>query len=431
MEGGFFMVQVYNYMLESYPLRKDTKYPVSKRSELKKVYNDIVNLSKCSPFYKINLSKENQAYTIGVKESALALKSRINDMADEERSGFTSKAVTVSDESVLSAQLLSDNTEGLPDQIELQVNSLATVQINRGKELLNSSRGLPSGEYQIRARIGDESFSLNFVHEQRQENYDVLKKMVDFLNQNLTGINAVVDQGSTRDYSRLNIISDMSGRFGDKRFSFEDMDIYDVGVTDYFGMNRMDRAPSLAKFELNGSDKQTATNAFTLENTLRITLNNTSDKPVTVKIVQDSRKILSAVDSVLNAYNDLIRLAKDRTLSNTEHYKAGKLISEMKGLEGVYQEELEACGLKASEDGILSLEEPLASQAAEDGGMESLFTRENGFITRLLDKADTIAINPMEYLDKTIVTYPNKEKDTYCNPYVTSMYSGLFFNSYC
>lgn len=425
------MIQTYNYMLESYPMKKDTRYPISKRSELKKVYNDIVNLSRRSPLYKINLSKENQAYTIGVKEAALALKSKIIDMADEEKSGFASKAVTVSDESVLSAQLLSDNIEGLPEQIDLKVNSLASVQINRGKELLNTSRGLPPGEYQFIARIGDESFSLTFEQEERQENYDLLKRMADFLNQNLSGINAVVDQGMKKDYSRLTIVSDQSGRFGDKRFSFYDMDSYNADIVDYFGMNRIDRAPGLASFELNGLDKHTATNVFNLENTLRISLNGTSEKPVTIKIVSDSSRILSSVDSVLTAYNGLIRLAKDRTLSSTEHYKASKLISEMKSLENVYQEEMEACGLKVCEDGTLSLEEPLASQAAEDGGMESLFRRENGFITRLLDKAETIAINPMEYLDKTIVAYPNNEKIPYRNPYVTSMYSGLFFNSYC
>lgn len=425
------MVQAYNFMLESYPMKKDTRYPVSKKSELKKVYDDIVNLSRRSPLYKINLSKENQSYTIGIKESAFALKSAINEMGDSEVSGFTSKTVTVSDENILTAQLVNEQTDNLPNVIEFQVNALASVQINRGRELLNSSRGLPPGEYRFRAKIGDESYSLTYIQDARQENQDTLTKMADFLNQNLNGINAMVDQGSSRSYSRLTIVSDMSGRFGDKRFSFNDTDIYQEGVVEYFGMDRMEKAPNMAHFELNGTEKKTATNAFTLENALRISLNNTGSKPVTVKIVPDREKILTAVNSVLDTYNGLIRLAKDRTVGSKEHYKATKLINEMKGLEQSYHEELAACGFVTSEDGTLRLEEPLATQAAEDGGMESLFTRENGFIARLLDKAETITINPMEYLDKTVVTYPNNDKNTFRNPYVTSMYSGLFFNSYC
>lgn len=425
------MIQAYNYMLESLPVSRETKYPVSRRSELKKVYNSIVNLSKRSPLYKINLSKENQEYTIGVKETALALKAKINDMSDSEVSGFKSKAVSVSNEQILSAQLIRENTDGLPENIQFTVKALAAGQMNTGKDLRKDSRSLPSGEYRFQAKVGEETYDLTYNQEKRTQNQETLQNMADFLNQSVPGINAEVEAGSSKDYSRLAIYSDMSGRFGEKRISFEDTDVYNQGIVDFFGMNRMERAPAYAEFDLNGVDKQTATNTFTLENTLKISLHDTGDQPVAIKIVSDGGKILKAVDSVLSTYNNLVKLAKDRTLDSTEHYRASKLIGEMKSLENVYQEELSACGIRASEDGSLKLEDPLAIQAAEDGGMESLFTRENGFITRLLDKAETIAINPMEYLDKTVVTYPNNEKNLFRNPYMTSMYSGLFFNSYC
>lgn len=425
------MVQAYNYMLESLPVNRNAKYPVSKKDELKKVCSEIVSLSKRSPLYKINLSKENQEYTIGVKEVALALKAKIGEMSDPEVSGFQSQTVSVSDSRVLSAKLLNEDISGLPSNIEFDVKSLADVQVNRGKELLTSSRGLASGEYNFEARIGDERYSLTFIQETRLENQETLSNMADLLNQSLPGVSASVEKGSSRDYSRLLIASDMSGRYGDKRFLFEDNDLYNNNIVDYFGMNRMEKAPAFAKFSLNGIDKQTATNTFTLENTLRINLKGTCEQPVNVRIVPDSEKVLSAVDSVLSSYNDLLKLAKDRTLSNKEHYKATKLMDEMKGLENIYRDELSSSGIIASEDGSLQIEDSLAVQAAEDGGMENLFTRENGFIARLLSKAETIAINPMEYLDKTIVTYPNSQKVEFPNPYVTSMYSGLFFNSYC
>ncbi|HWT73765.1 MAG TPA: hypothetical protein VN258_03460 [Mobilitalea sp.] len=425
------MVQAYNLMLESIPINRNTKYPVSKRSDLKKVYADIVNLSKRSPFYKINLTKENQEYTIGVKEAALALKAKITEMSDPEVSGFLSKSVAISDEKTLSARLLNADTDTLPPQIEFDIKSLAEGQVNRGRELLLTSKGLPIGEYNFTARVGDETYTLTYNQETRTENQETLKNMADFLNQSVPGIVASVEKGKTKDYGILKIASDMTGRFGDKIFLFEDEDLHSDGIVDFFGMNRMDKPAGLAQFSLNGIDKQTATNTFNLENTLRITLLQSSDHPVSLKIVSDSQKILSAVDSVLTTYNNLIKLAKDRTLDSQEHYKAAKLIGEMKNLEEAYQDELSACGFTAQEDGTMKLEDSLAVQAAEDGGMESLFNRQNGFIAKLLNKAETIAINPMEYLDKTIVTYPNSEKALFRNPYVTSMYSGLFFNSYC
>ena len=425
------MIQAYNYMLESLPVKRSTRYPVSKKNELRKVYDEIIDLSKRSPFYKINLSKENQIYTIGVKESALALKSKINDMSDPEVSGFQSKAVTVSNENVLSARLLSENTDTLPQVIQFKVNSLAGIQVNKGRNLLLTSKGLPAGEYKFNAYLGDETYSLTYANESRVDNQEALNKFAEFLNNTVPKLHASVEPGSKKNYSRLVIASDLSGRLGDKEFSFEDLDVYNEGIADFFGMNRIEQAPTYARFELNDVDKKTATNSFTLENTLRINLHSDSEQPVTLKIVPDSEKILSAVDDVLDSYNDLIRLSKTRTADSEENYKAAKLMNEMKSLEDMYGEELSACGLKTAEDGTLEMEESLAIQAAQDGGMESLFTRENGFIARLLDKAQAIAINPMEYIEKTIVTYPDNSKTGFRNPYVTSMYSGLFFNSYC
>jgi flagellar hook-associated protein 2 len=418
-------------MLESYPIKREVMYPAHKRSDLKRVYNNIVNLSKRSPLYKINLSKENQDYTFGIKENAIDLKTKLMEMANPENSGFTSRTVSVSDERVLSAKLLQGDTEGLPESITFQVDSTASVQINVGKELLLISKGLPSGEYDFKAKVMDQEYNLNFIHESRMENRDALKKVAEFMNMAVPGVNATVEKGSSADYGRIVIVSEQSGKYGEPALDFFDTDLYKTGLVEYFGLDRVDTPSSTAEFTINDVRRQTSTNTFNLEGKLRITLNGTSEEPVTLRIVPDSEKILSSVETVLNTYNRLIRIAQNRTRDDKEHYRATKLISEMKSLENVYAEEMEACGIKSDEKGYLSLDDSLAVQAAIDGGMESLFRRENGFITRLMDKAESIAINPMEYLDKTVVTYPDKENKTFNNPYVTSMYSGLFFSSYC
>lgn len=423
------MMQVYNYMLESYPVKREVMYPAHKRSELKKVYHNIVDLSRRSPLYKINLSKENQEYTIGIKESALYLKARLEDMADPEKSGFAAKAVALSNEKVLSADLLSQDTEGLPESLEFRVSGVASVQVNAGKELLQISKGLQTGVYNFIAKVHDTAYPLTYVQEERMENKDTLKRMADLLNRSVPGISASIEQGSTSDYSRIVITSDQAGKNGEKAMSFMDEDY--MGVVDYFGLNRVEKASQAAQFSINGVERQTATNIFHLDNKLRITLNDTSEEPVSLRIVQDSNKILSSVETVLATYNSLIDIAQKRMTGNAEHYRATKLIGEMKSLKKMYEDELTACGIQADENGYLSIDDSLAIGAAQDGGMESLFTRENGFISRLIEKSESIAINPMDYLDKTIVTYPNTEGSNFRNPYVTSIYSGLFFSSYC
>ena len=425
------MTPVYNYLLESYPIKREVMYPAHKRSELKRVYNNIVSLSRRSPLYKINLSKDNQEYTFGIKEAAIELKAMLTGMAEPERSGFESRTIAVSDERILSARLLKEDIEGLPEEITFQVETLASEQKNVGKELLLISRGLPSGDYEFNARVMDQDYKLTYHHESRIENQEALKKMAEFINLAVPGINAAVELNPTNEYGRLVLLSEQSGKNGAHAFELTDLELYKAGVVEYFGLDRMEKPSSLAQFNINEVYRQTSTNTFNLDGKLRITLNGTGETPVTVKIVPDSDKILSSVEGVLDTYNRLLQIAQDRMQEGKEHFRASKLMKEMKGITQLYREELEACGITADETGYLSFRDSLAVQACIDGAMESLFTRENGFSARLMDKAESIALNPMEYLEKTVVTYPNKDSKTFSNPYVTSMYSGLFFSSYC
>jgi flagellar hook-associated protein 2 len=424
------MIQAYN-LRAGLPVKREVLHLAKNRGELKRVYDKIVSLSSCSPFCLVNLSQENKDYTIGIKEAALELKDRINDMQDPKVSGFGSKAVTVSDESIISAKLLNEDTNSLPETIQIKVNQLADVQINRGKDLLNSSFAFPTGNYDFSAYVGDESSQITFTQERRMGNQNTMDNLAYCMNRSVPGISVAVEKGNSKDYSRFVIAANMTGRFGDKKFAFDEGTSDGEGIVDFFGLNRVAKEATTSDFELNGTQKQTATNTFNLENSLQITLKNKGEQPVTLMITQDSSKILTSVDSVVSAYNSLIILAKSRIDNNDEHYSANKLMSEMQSFGKVYQDELESVGINIDENGILSLNKQAAVQSAQDGGMESLFTRKNGFIVRLIDKAEAIAINPVDYLDKTIVLYPNNEKTSFHNPYVTSMYSGMLFSSYC
>lgn len=425
------MSQTYNYLLYSFPMKREVLYTAKSRGELKKVYDNIISLSKRSPFYKLDFSKENQDYTIGIKENALELRAKLYEMQESEVTGFDDKTVKVSNEDILSAKLLSQETDNLPDTLQIKVNSLAKVQVNRGKGLLNSSFALPSGEYKFSVHVMDESYPFTYVQEQRMSNKDTMYRIADFINEFVPDINAEVETEETRDYGSLVIYSSLTGRFGDKKFSFEDVQSDGEGIVDFFGMNHIESPPSYSSFLLNGVENQTATNTFTLENTLHITLNSNSELPVDVRIVPDSYQILEAVDSIMSTYNNIIELAIGRTKVYKEHYSATKLISEMKILVNTYSEELTPCGIMLKNDGTLYLDHSLAVTAAENGGIEKLFKRENGFIAMLINKSESIAINPIDYLEKTIVFYPNGGSSSFSNPYITSMYSGMLFSSYC
>lgn len=424
------MIQIYHNIQTSLPVKREGTYAVKSRSELKQVYDKIVSLSKRSPFYKITISQESKDYTLGIKEAALNLKANLYNMQNPQISNFHTNAVSVNDDSILSAYLLQEDCDNIPREIEIKVNQLATVQENKGKELMDESHALPRGTYLFECEFMDEKHSLVYAHEDRRANVEVMKQLTDYLNQSMPGIEAFVESALTPNYSFIRMVSQVTGRKGENTFTMKDSEIHDQGIVEFFGLNRIEKQAMNAQFELNGVDKQTTTNAFILENTISINLKAKNEHPTTLRITPDSEKVLKSVEKVLFDYNKLINLAQTRSHNNKENYNASKLLREMKNLQSMFSEELSTNGINLMSDGTLEMEYPLAVQASMDGGMEELFTRENGFIARLKEKTEAIAINPMDYLEKIVVLYPNTQKNNVTNPYVTSMYSGLFYNSY-
>ena len=63
--------------------------------------------------------------------------------------------------------------------------------------------------------------------------------------------------------------------------------------------------------------------------------------------------------------------------------------------------------------------------------LKTLFEEPDGLFAKLSRKMSDIALNPVDYVDKVIVTYPNTARAGFSNPYLTSIYSGMMFNSYC
>ena len=110
---------------------------------------------------------------------------------------------------------------------------------------------------------------------------------------------------------------------------------------------------------------------------------------------------------------------------------AKKLIAELRGLGQIFSEELGESGITVAADGSLKINEAVAKVAAREGRLQELFLNDYGYMAKLWTKAEAIAANPMEYIDKILVTYTNPDKKNVRYPYITSMYSGLFCNVIC
>jgi flagellar hook-associated protein 2 len=420
------MLQAYHSMADRNMAKRRAYRRTDGKRNLKKVCGNIVKLNMHMPLYAVDPSKRNLDYAIGVKKLAVALSEKLSQLSDCDSESYQSRVVLVSDTDIMSAALIGENSAELPDELTVLVEALATGQINRGKQLFYPSHWLEPGTYEFTAVIMDQTYPLTFTMKERMNNRDALQSMTDFLNQNISGITAVVDTVKQQ-YGCIVISSGLSGRYGEKTFYFEESETYREGVVCFFGLNQVEQAAQNAKFVLNGIHRQTATNVFVLEDTLHITLHKTGTVPVMLKFIPDSERVLAVVDETLQTFNGLISLAEQRI----HGYGSLKLLNELNRLRRAYAGELKVCGLEFAENGMLRYHVQEAVLAVQNGRLLELFTQENGFFQRLYDQAQKIAINPLDYLDKMILVYPDRKKAVYANPYVISIYSGMMFNSCC
>ena len=96
-----------------------------------------------------------------------------------------------------------------------------------------------------------------------------------------------------------------------------------------------------------------------------------------------------------------------------------------------YENELGTCGLIPDETGKLKMDHSLVLIAAKEGFIKDFLRKEEGYISAIRCKMDQIMSDPMIYLDKKVVTYPNTSTPVYYNPYILSLYSGMIYNFYC
>ena len=141
----------------------------------------------------------------------------------------------------------------------------------------------------------------------------------------------------------------------------------------------------------------------------------------------DVDSLTENISNLIDGYNSFIDSASGYS---SAYPKSRRLVGEMNHIAELYRTEFEKMGVTYDETGELSLDkDTLRKTALADGGGESLSTIKD-FANSVLQKTGQITLNPMQYVEKTIVAYKNPGHN-FATPYVTSAYSGMMFNSYC
>lgn len=427
---------VYDYYLTTYASKTSGKSDTHKKSELRNIYNNIVKISKSSPLYKVEVSEEIQKYAIDLKENSRALYNSVENLKTYDKDSI-SQSFASDDDSVLTVTTLNlpDNTDDDSDQhrsftenLRFEVKQLASPQINTGKYLSNTGISLIRGDHYFEATVGESTYEFQINVNEEDNNRSVLEKLNRLINKSKIGIHSVVLGTDSR--SALEITSDNTGHGSSPtQFTINTSSTHrDDTIVSDLGIDTISSLPQNSIFILNGSERISTGNTFTINNQMEITLKGTSkDGNITSVFLRDDiESVLDSVKDLVSTYNNIVDLAKSKSDSSGD---SSRLFSEMKRYSKAFKNDLESLGLTFDDDEKLKFDDSIMIQAANEGNVMDSMSRLNNFKDGLISKANDIILNPMKYVDKVMISYPNPVRN-YANPYVTSIYSGMMYNGY-
>lgn len=428
------LLSVYNHLMQGLIMMRPNRFDAHKKSELQNVYRDIMRLTSEQPLYKVTFDESAQEYTLGIKNAALSLSSMIKELNTDDGSSVFKNQILVSDRpedvdvSVLEGSSLPD--EDLP--LSVEVSTLSSPQENHGNFVPAGESELVSGQYNFTIGIEENLYSFQFNVTGGSTNLDLQKKLADFINKTSIGLRTRIVQEPETGESRLDLIAIAAGS-SDGISSFRPADVRfpddaDYGIIAHFGLDHIAEAPVNTRFTVNGTPKEVRGRSYLYNNALTLSIKNTTKSAVTIGKVTNQAPIVEKLRDFIDKYNSIFDFVQTKQPDN---HRAKKLLYELGHTVRQFSAELEPCGIAVSKDGTVSINEKEMYTAAGNGSLERLFSDNSKFAETLIKKLSDISLNPMEYLKKTVVTYPNITAKKTLNPYVSSIYCGLLYNNYC
>lgn len=424
---------IHNNYLAAYAPSSLTRYDTHKKSELRAVYNSIVKMNKDTPWYLPIKRADVQQFAIGLKESARDLHNTIASLGGlGEEDLLSKKTAFSSDEDIASATYVGTYTPGDENpSISLEVQELAVSQENMGNFLPTGKVGLSPNTYSFDVSINDMNYEFQFTLGENEVNRDLQERLARLINNSGIGLSARVQDASGR--SSLVLESEATGLTPGRTQLFHVSDEHTSkakGAVNYLGIDYISRPASNARFTIDGEPGSTASNTFTYEKKYEISLKGVSPEghPVTIGLKTNVESLTDNVMQLTEGYNRFLRGASNYLEAQP---RSKHVVREMNKIISLYQDSLRAMGVTSQEDGTLEVDRSrLGSAVVSSEDVADTFHTLKDFSNQLLRKSSQIAINPMQYVDQTIVAYKNPGR-SYINPYISSAYSGMLFNGYC
>jgi flagellar hook-associated protein 2 len=422
------MSGVYNHFLTSYASSDTTRADTHKKNELKDIYKSIVRISKESPLYLIKRDDGVESRAIALKESARKLQGELAFLKNENNDSFGSRIAITSDEEAVNVSYIGGPASETPS-FEMDVKELALPQINTGYKMPDTRTTLEPGSYYFDARIIDQNYEFQFSIGADDTNSDILKRIASLINKAAVGLTAEVNTDQEQNTS-ISIISKATGRQNGQARIFDIKDALNSprhGIVSYFGLDQTTQMPSNSVFNLNGEERTSSSNHFTVGGVYEIKLKDKSAQTISIGTKSDGDTAVDNVRHLVDSFNSFLDIISGIKGGNINTHR---IMNEVNSSSASHRHELEALGFKRTEDGHITFDPETLKALEENDENEDQLQPVKDFADSLSDMTKAIMLDPMKFTDMPVVNYKNPGHES-VYPYVTSEYSGMLFNNYC
>lgn len=421
---------VYSYYLSQYGNKSNSKYDSHTRTQLKNTYSKVVKINSQTPVYKLDLSTAAQKYAIDLKEHARALENITEDLSDGADGTMTFKKSAVSSNaSAVNASYITDFGAASDDEsFDINVKQLACSQLNTGNYLQPRSKHIKPGEYSFDLSINDVIYEFQFKVDNSETTNNIQNKIARLINRSNIGLTANIKEDSLGN-TAINIESESTGINGTTPviFSIKSDDPNNQLLIDTLGLDRVTQYPSNAIFDVDGDERSSMSNSITINKAYDVKLSKVTEEPVTISLKADADSIVESLNELVAGYNNLISVTNDE---NNNHFQGTeKLQNEIASISRSYKKQLADSGLSLNKDGTISADKEVIINADNKDALSHIYESLNSFKNSIKEKAEDIALNPMDYVNNKIIAYKNPLR-SFPDPYNLSAYTGMMFNGY-
>ena len=201
-----------------------------------------------------------------------------------------------------------------------------------------------------------------------------------------------------------------------------------IEAMETLGIHHITSPAQNASFILDGEEHTSYSNTFTVNQVFEVTLRGISpeDDPARIGFKTSIDAVSDNLNELADAYNSFIE-----TGERYSDYRQGtRLLRDLRNIAFSHRNDLESVGIMVEENGTIKVDEDALAEAIDTKDLDSVFSVLDSFKTSLAARANNVSIDPIQYIDKIVVTY-KKPGQNFPSPYHSSLYSGLMLDHIC